>query len=356
MPTILIPDGESNHCSNVLYCLAELDDVRFIVLSNVKNAYVKYSKYCHEFIYERERKEEKDFIELLLRIIQNRKVDILFPIDTNGIFVVEKHKNELSKKCKLPLLPDNEIAKKVDNKKCFARMMEGGGFMVPNTIEFQSKKDLPFPILFKPALGSSGEGIFIAKTQSDILENKNNNTDYLVQEYIDGFDIDCSFLAIDGEVIVYTVQRKLGAKETDDYDFEPGKDIKIEKNVEISQIIKNLAKFLKWSGVAHVDLRYCNKRKAYLIIEINPRYWSSLLASKEAGVNFPIIAINAKASNSNDFLDIIYLSFKNGIKQKLRLGGSKKNSELKMSSSLKYVLMDPIPFLVVKTKKIFFKY
>jgi hypothetical protein len=47
---------------------------------------------------------------------------------------------------------------------------------------------------------------------------------------------------------------------------------------------------LNWSGVANIDLRYDEDKKEVKILEINPRYWASVIGSLVAGINFPNLA------------------------------------------------------------------
>ena len=49
---------------------------------------------------------------------------------------------------------------------------------------------------------------------------------------------------------------------------------------------------LKWSGIVNIDFIYDENDKQAKILEVNPRYWQSLLGSLFAGVNFPTAVQN----------------------------------------------------------------
>ena len=48
-------------------------------------------------------------------------------------------------------------------------------------------------------------------------------------------------------------------------------------------------KKLNWSGIANIDLRYDELENNYKILEINPRFWGSVIGSLAAGINFPYL-------------------------------------------------------------------
>ena len=55
-------------------------------------------------------------------------------------------------------------------------------------------------------------------------------------------------------------------------------------------MLKGLMQALKWSSIVNIDFIYDENDKQAKILEVNPRYWQSLLGSLFAGVNFPYLA------------------------------------------------------------------
>lgn len=73
--------------------------------------------------------------------------------------------------------------------------------------------------------------------------------------------------------------------------FSPQLGYEFIEESNILKTISELMKSLNWSGVACVDIRFDNKEQIFKVIEINTRYWRSLMGSLAAGVNFPLHSI-----------------------------------------------------------------
>ena len=58
---------------------------------------------------------------------------------------------------------------------------------------------------------------------------------------------------------------------------------------ETYEVVRRVVETLHWSGIAPVDLRDDEQDKCVKVIEINPRFWGSILGSLTAGVNFPYL-------------------------------------------------------------------
>src|SRR5205085_9406956 len=75
---------------------------------------------------------------------------------------------------------------------------------------------LDFPILLKPRSGANGAGIVRVPTAdalvAELQQVTRNPWDYIAQVETTGYDIDCSVLCRQGEVIAHTVQRGIAAQ------------------------------------------------------------------------------------------------------------------------------------------------
>lgn len=151
-----------------------------------------------------------------------------------------------------------------------------------------------FPALLKPARGSYGRGIVYLERpeQARAFAGADVPGGYILQSYVEGYDVDCSVLCVDGRIVAHTIQRG----------FLPGyhrfgapAGIEFVHDRRVYDVASHAMRALCWSGVAHIDLRWDRTDDTIKVIEINPRYWGSLLGSLVAGVNFPYLACAAAA-------------------------------------------------------------
>jgi len=108
-------------------------------------------------------------------------------------------------------------------------------------------------------------------------------------------------------------------------------------------------KLLRWSGVAHIDLRYDRQADEIKVIEINARYWGSLLGSLHAGINFPLLAVKTakgEAFEQKEYSLNRYFMGKSPLKKlwQTAWGPAKERVRLR-DTSLYYTLRDPLPVL-----------
>lgn len=345
MPKILIPDAESRHTLNVMHCLARQKDIEIYIVSSKKWAYCKFSKFCQKSIFHDFDKGSDDFLEFLHELIIKEKIDFIFPVDAEGIELLAQHKEYFNGVCKVALVPEKGQLQKTMDKWNFFLSLKNTGIRIPETELLSHSNSIPLPVIVKPRKGESGKGIHLIMSNKEYERLVLNKDNYIVQEYIKGYDIDCSFLAKNGVLMAYTIQKPLKRK-GGELDFSPSKDIQICHEERVIEIIKSLVEEMKWNGVAHADLRYCQRTNQFYLIEINPRYWSSLLGSLAAGVNFPLLALVSENKIAN-YEELFYY----GLKSKLRSLISLEKNKKTIASTLRHILIDPMPFLMNKLFK-----
>jgi predicted ATP-grasp superfamily ATP-dependent carboligase len=362
--SILIPDGESHILIHVINCLSKVNELNIYVMSNTKNNPLRYSRHIKKFTYYKKSDSDIDWINNINKEVQNHNIDVVMPIFEVGIRILIKHKEDILLKNKLGLLPKLKDFDTAINKGKLAKHLHINKIPGPKSLILESNKNLEkvinlnFPTIIKPLEGFGG-GIGIKRFKTfESLKNHytNNNINYttIVQEYIEGYDIDCSVLCRNGNILAFTIQKgnMMGASE-----FTPQVGLSFLYQQELYNVVEKLMKSLDWSGVAHIDMRYDKNTKEYKVIEINTRFWATLDASLIANVNFPNLYCKASMGDTfkkPDYSHIEYLNLKGLIKR--------IKSDFKFFFELKFILnntplifalKDPLPMIykfITRTK------
>ncbi|MEJ2162328.1 MAG: ATP-grasp domain-containing protein, partial [Robiginitalea sp.] len=293
--SILIPDGESYIMLGVLRCLSDVKGIRLFVISNNRNTAMRYSRHITSFIYCTKSASVDEWFNLINKLVKKHDIDVILPVFENASQAFLRHRDMFC--CdKLLLLPETLDALEVARDKWLLSQhlekqdLDGPGtFRITEFLNHRSSKaEFYFPLLLKPtAETGDGKGIIKFDAYDDLkryLKEHTIDPSYILQEYIEGYDLGCNVLCKNGEILAYTIQK--GTIFTN-RPFSPQVGLKITKDNEVYQRISKLMKSLNWNGVANIDMRYDVKRKKYLILEINTRFWYTVLASSKAGVNFP---------------------------------------------------------------------
>jgi predicted ATP-grasp superfamily ATP-dependent carboligase len=125
------------------------------------------------------------------------------------------------------------------------------------------------------------------QTAQDFLVHANNtgiDKNFILQEYVQGYNMGCYVVYKDGRLIGHTMQRALLPGRTA---YEVSMGMEFIQNEEVITIVDKLMRALNWNGFANIDLRFDESTGKVLVLEINPRFSFTLQASlKVTGVNF----------------------------------------------------------------------
>ena len=349
---VLIPSGHSSWALPVINCLSYYSQYKLFLLSAKKSTATKYSRYISYYKFYDQLKNDNERIKIINEEVNQNSISLVIPLDEEEIIFFIKNSDKISKLAKIiPLSTLASYEKAIDKCK-FNLFLQKNKLPHPNTIPFSERsflnrvhQEISFPALIKPCVGQGGKGIVKFNSLDDFNAFYNKNEEeYVIQEYVEGYDIDCSVLCSKGNVLAYTIQ-KCNLYANNPYSQQLG--VEFLDNKQVLKIVKELMAALDWSGIAHVDLRYDEKSKSFKIIEINARVWGSIEASLAAGVNFPILICQlafGKKVNSTKYKHIKYMRIQGFIKNLKKNPLSIFNFKLifKNTGAVE-VLRDPLP-------------
>lgn len=283
---------------SVIRALGMVPGVRVHLVSKDRRSPAKFSRWCRSFQHVASAADDSAVIAVLEKRVSQERIDVLLPIAEVAISLCSRNLAALSAMCAVTPVPTPASLDIAVDKWRFAEYLTGSGIPFPNSIHCESPDDLErvrsslrFPVLLKPTRGQGGQGIEYFAVFDDLYarfqEEEVDVSRYLVQEFVDGYDLGCSILSWNGEVLAYTVQRGRIAGSSR---FGAPSGIEFLNDRQVYESATAFPARVCWNGVMNVDLRFDRHEGKVKVLEVNPRYWRSLLGSVLAGVNFPYLA------------------------------------------------------------------
>lgn len=367
--SVLIPDGESHLLVYVINCLSSVPGMQIYVLSTLQWNALRFSRHIAGFIYCPKTNNDQEWLRSIEETVEKNKIDVVLPIFETGIHRIIKNKEFLDSKVNWVPLPDIENFITAINKWELVKHCEKHKISVPKSCVIDPKdqhidtqlSNLSFPVILKPLQGFGG-GMGVKRfdaIQEIIAYLETIEYPVLVQQFIEGYDIDCSVLINNGKISAYTIQQGnlKGAGP-----FVPQVGLNFVNNDRLYKVVENLMKSLHWNGVAHLDMRYDQQLDRYVVIEVNPRYWATIDGSKLMGVNFPYLSI---LQARKEQFEIPEYDQKNYLNLKGVVKTIKRNPLFLFrwkfmfnNTQLRFVFLDPAPTMVKfirRTKNIIVK-
>jgi predicted ATP-grasp superfamily ATP-dependent carboligase len=297
--SVLLLDGGTSYAWGVVRCLAEDRNIRIHLLSRSVRIPLRYSRLIASFslwggVF------APSAVEDARQHAKRVNADLVLAADEGPIAFLAAHGSSLGTPSMLVPAPRQfDVAQ---DKWELARFLNANGLPHPPTTTYGGDEAgrrcaVPFPVLIKPRLGGYGAGIRRFETPDALIHHFSNVTNaetFVVQSVLDGQDIDCSVLCRDGQILAYTIQRPFLPA----IGYRPAGGVEFVHDDRVLDVVTDLMRALHWNGLAHVDLRYDAGQNRLVILEINPRFWGSIVGSLHAGVNFPVLACRAALGES----------------------------------------------------------
>ena len=229
-------------------------------------------------------------IDEIAGVCRTHAIDKVMPVDFPTVLLLSRYGDAISG-TSVAAVPQADTMLALHNRWQFSRAIERMGLPQPRTRLARCRADLlstrlAFPIITKPVVDWARAGFRIhndAAALARVLDSGTLGADFplLVQEYSPGRDVGFAFLARHGQLVAHIAfeETRRGARRC--YDAPV-----------LHQHVAKLVAATGYHGIGEVDARYDPERDEYRLLEVNPRFWASLLYAERAGVNFPELLVH----------------------------------------------------------------
>ncbi len=361
--SVLIPDGEHELALRVVRCLAHESDLEIHVLSTDSSAPIRWSRHTATFHSHTARAMSPDRVAAIIDTIKKTGAHIVLPVALPTIRLVAQHYRALSAVAALPPTPQLPLLDTLADKWLLAQLLEREEIPHPKTfgipplpLDPQGFIGKRFPLMVKARARAAGGGICLCRDPGEVarfLSQQSDLSEFFLQEFVSGPDVDVSVLCREGDILAYTIQRGVVPSHKP---FNPPAAIEFIQDAGTLENIQRLVRAVRWSGIAHFDCIHDLKSGETKLLEANPRYWRSLLGSLYAGVNFPYLA--CLASEGREFARPTYRSIRyarpsTALRMLVRRWPMRATPQWRIrDSGLREVFQDPLPDLAIQAARL----
>lgn len=279
----------------------------------------RFSKFTAQNLRYPDPKRSPDhFLEWLISTIRKEHIDMIFPMDDDTMEIAVAHREELEPIVRM-VVPSKHAYDIASDKGKTVQLAVKHGVLCPTTIELSEDvyrtdliakiKNIQFPLVIKPRRSSGARGIRIVES----LEQLKQMLPIIHKDYPDPILQECIPPGVKYDVcLAYNCRHELVAsfvqKQIRNYPIRMGPST-VHESVfypELIEIADHLMKGLHWHGVVDVEFMVDPRDGRPKLMEINPRFWSSLHLSVRCGVDFPWLlygmATNRPVSKSMEYV------------------------------------------------------
>ncbi|MCB2195277.1 MAG: ATP-grasp domain-containing protein [Bacteroidetes bacterium] len=298
--TVLLLDGQTVQALPFMESLSR-NGYKIIVFCDSKNSYGYRSKYPDErVICPKWANNPEEFKDFFFDFINNRKVDVVVPMNDDSARFLSKHKKDFIDKIKCSI-PNYDVFNSGYDKNCLMKTCKKLDLPHPNTADLEevslveASKITGFPAIIKPNHTAGGRGMKIVNSIEELEEfYPNIRKEYghcHIQKYIrsGGNQFKVQIFTDQKGTVISTVMHKVR------YYPEKGGSSACNVTVDRPDLVERGVKILNeigWEGFADFDMIGDPDDNEVKFMEMNPRIPACIRTSFVSGVDFAEIIIN----------------------------------------------------------------
>lgn len=248
------------------------------------------------------RHQPERWLEELLGLLHRGPYRLLLPVDEPSLYAIRAHRRELAERLPLAMLDDATFEIVFDKARTH-ELAASLGVPVPRQTRLRGLEDgrralrgeEPFtpPFVLKPLASYGGPAVSRRRDVRKVYEGEDLEPELeemlesgpvLLQENVPGAGYGVEVLAADGEVLLSFAHRRI---------HEPihGGGSSYRKSIdvpeELAEASHKMLRALRYTGVAMIEFKVDERSGAWVLLEINGRFWGSLPLPVAAGADFP---------------------------------------------------------------------
>lgn len=240
-------------------------------------------------------KDYESFKKQLIELANDQSYDKVILVDDMVISLMNHHITSEEQFKRILPLTKIENREMLSSKAGFSRVCERNNILSPQFLVYadgytvdEIDEKMTYPILLKLDLSWSGAGIQFCKNKEELniaLEkvNPEHRTSLVIQEYISGHEIGVEALFHQGQLVTYNSSKILEYFESQ-FTFTTRRVY--ARNKEIEALLITLGESVGLNGFASISYIYDIGKKAYYLIEVDPRLNNWMPYSKFTGHDF----------------------------------------------------------------------
>lgn len=294
MATLLILDGQQRK-SLALTRFLGADGHRVLTAEVTRFAISRYSRFAtRSFVYPPPGQDPDGFMAWLNRLVVAWAVDVVIPTDDDTTDVLTARRGEVPARAGL-LIPPRPSFAAMQDKARTAQWLQRLGIPHPPTLVVQDLGQVGqsaafgYPLVIKPRITSGSRGMRFVHQPADlkpIYAAVHRHYPWpVIQQFIPPgpkYHV-CFLFDRSGKAVARYVQRELRQ-----YPIRGGPSTMQESvdRPDLLRLVEPLFAALPWEGAVHADVMEDGRTGQPYVLEVNPRYWSSLQLALRAGLNF----------------------------------------------------------------------
>jgi protein-tyrosine-phosphatase/predicted ATP-grasp superfamily ATP-dependent carboligase len=318
----------------------------------LRSRYVKDVHYVLPY-----RSDSNNWIASFQHLLRLHRFELVLPMTDTAILPLQLHRTEFESLARFCLLRD-DVYYICSSKNETYRLAAGEGIPLPRQRMIRSveeavecAEDFGYPLVLKPQRSAvphspnERQAVRKARDECELLQiTKQMVTDQevLAQENFVGIGVGVEVLCKDGQILTAFQHERV---------HEPamGGGSSYRKSVALHEgmfaATSRLMSVLQYTGVAMVEYKRNPTTGAWILIEINARFWGSLPLSIAAGLDFPRYLYEMMIEDRTEFpssyrLDVLSRNWSRDIEWFLGNLRIDRNDPLLQSRSLWSVLLE----------------